>query len=51
MATDKDIEKAVISVFSDTEYNVSFIRTFTYSCTINTKDKSKCLHLFFHKLY
>jgi hypothetical protein len=51
MATDNDIETAVISVFPDTEYDVSFIRTFTYSCTINTKDKSKCLHLFFHTNY
>lgn len=49
MATEKDIETAVLSVFSDTEYVVVFSNVVFFSCTISTKDKTKCLILDFYK--
>ena len=48
MATNTDIETAVINVFSDTEYNVIFSNVVFFSCTISTKDKTKCLTLDFY---
>jgi hypothetical protein len=49
MTTYKDIETAVLSVFSDTEYVVVFSNVVFFSCTISTKDKTKCLILDFYK--
>lgn len=49
MATYDHIKTAVQSVFSDIEYVVEFIEYPWISCTIYTKDNSKCVTLDFYK--